>query len=280
MSASTRLKVVLCWHMHQPQYTNLLSHEHVLPWTYLHAIKDYADMAAHLEAVPAARAVVNFSPVLLEQIDAYATEVHGFLTNGLAIHDPLLAALANPALPAIPEQRVILLKACLRANEKRMIDRYPAYRRLADMAAWLFKHQDVMPYIADQFLADLLVWYHLAWLGEMTQRSDLRVRRLIAKGNHFNLHERRELLTVIDELLSGLIGRYASLAQAGQVELSVTPYAHPILPLLFDFHSAQQALPTASLPHLRAYPGGAERAAWHVHRHTLPFAAPTSFTFK
>ena len=264
MSGSARLKVVLCWHMHQPQYTNLLSHEHLLPWTYLHAIKDYADMAAHLEAVPAARAVVNFSPVLLQQLDAYAVEVHGFLTSGLAINDPLLAALANPALPVGLEQRVILLKACLRANEKRMIDRYPAYRRLADMAAWLIRHQDVMPYIADQFLADVLVWYHLVWLGEMTQRSDLRVRRLIAKGNHFNLHERRELLAVIDELLSGLIGRYANLAHTGQVELSVTPYAHPILPLLFDFHSAQEALPAATLPHLRAYPGGAGRAAWQV----------------
>ncbi len=198
MSASARLKVVLCWHMHQPQYTNLISREHLLPWTYLHAIKDYADMAAHLEALPAARAVVNFSPVLLEQIDAYAAEVHGYLTNSLAIHDPLLAALANPALPAGLEQRVILLKACLRANEKRMIDRFPAYRRVADMGAWLIRHQDVMPYVADQLLADILVWYHLAWLGEAIQRRDLRVRRLIAKGNHFNLHERRELLEVID----------------------------------------------------------------------------------
>jgi alpha-amylase/alpha-mannosidase (GH57 family) len=250
--------------MHQPQYTNLISGEHLLPWTYLHAIKDYTDMAAHLEALPAARAVINFSPVLLEQIDAYTAEVHGYLTNSLAIHDPLLAALANPALPAGLEQRVILLKACLRANEKRMIHRFPAYRRVADMAAWLIRHQDVMPYIADQFLADVLVWYHLAWLGEAIQRHDPRVRRLIAKGNHFSLHERRELMEVIDEQLSGLIGRYASLARSGQVELSVTPYAHPILPLLFDFHSAQQALPAASLPHLRAYPGGAQRSAWHV----------------
>lgn len=264
MSADARLSVVLCWHMHQPQYTNLLSQEHLLPWTYLHAIKDYADMAAHLEALPAARAVINFSPVLLEQIAAYAAEVHGFLTNGLPIRDPLLAALADPALPAGLEQRVILLKACLRANEKRMIDRFPSYRRLADMAGWLIRHQDVMPYIADQFLADLLVWYHLAWLGETVQRSDLRARRLVAKGGHFNLHERRELLTVIDELLSGLIPRYASLARAGQAELSVSPYAHPILPLLWDFHSARQALPEVALPHLRAYPGGADRADWHV----------------
>ena len=54
MSAKTKLKVVLCWHMHQPQYQDLISGEYLLPWTYLHAIKDYVDMAAHLEANPQA----------------------------------------------------------------------------------------------------------------------------------------------------------------------------------------------------------------------------------
>ncbi|VAW73946.1 Amylopullulanase [hydrothermal vent metagenome] len=79
MPAEGQLHVVLCWHMHQPQYCDLSSKEYRLPWTYLHAIKDYVDMAAHLEAVPAARAVVNFAPVLLEQLDDYATQISGFL---------------------------------------------------------------------------------------------------------------------------------------------------------------------------------------------------------
>ena len=97
MPAETRLKVVLCWHMHQPQYRDQLSDVYHLPWTYLHAIKDYVDMAAHLEAVPGARAVVNFAPLLLEQIEDYARQVDGFLNNSLAIRDPLLAALVSPA---------------------------------------------------------------------------------------------------------------------------------------------------------------------------------------
>ena len=99
MSAEPRLKVVLCWHMHQPQYRDLISGHYYLPWSYLHAIKDYVDMAAHLEAVPEARAVVNFAPVLLEQIDDYARQIAGFLDAQRALGDPLLAALASPALP-------------------------------------------------------------------------------------------------------------------------------------------------------------------------------------
>ena len=73
MDSPARLPVVLLWHMHQPQYRDALSGEYVLPWTYLHAIKDYTDMAAHLEENPAARAVVNFTPVLLDQLDEYSS---------------------------------------------------------------------------------------------------------------------------------------------------------------------------------------------------------------
>ncbi len=67
-----RLPVVLFWHMHQPPYRDALSGRYVLPWTWLHAIKDYTDMAAHLEQVPGAKAVVNFTPVLVEQIEDLA----------------------------------------------------------------------------------------------------------------------------------------------------------------------------------------------------------------
>ena len=170
MPDDIRLKVVLCWHMHQPQYRDLVSGTYHLPWIYLHAIKDYIDMAGHLETVPTARAVVNFAPLLLEQIEDYARQVDGFLTNSLAIRDPLLAALVSPALPPSEEQRLTLMKACLRANEARMINRYPVYRHLVDMAAWHMPRPEAARYLSNQFLADLLVWYHLAWLGETVRR--------------------------------------------------------------------------------------------------------------
>ncbi|OGI47042.1 MAG: glycoside hydrolase [Candidatus Muproteobacteria bacterium RIFCSPHIGHO2_01_FULL_65_16] len=265
MSADARLKVVLCWHMHQPQYRDLISGAYHLPWTYLHAIKDYVDMAAHLEAHPSARAVINLAPLLLEQIEDYAGQVDGFLSNSRAIRDPLLASLAAP-LPADAESRLGLIKACLRANETRMIQRFAPYRRLAEMAKWLCAHTDGLSYLSDQFLADLLAWHHLAWLGETVRRTDARVKRLLEKGAQYTLHDRRELLAVIGELLTNILPRYARLAGSGRVELSVTPYAHPIIPLLLDFHSAREAAPHASLPLLERYPGGEERARWHIQR--------------
>ncbi len=257
--------------MHQPEYRDLVSGEYQLPWTYLHAIKDYVDMAAHLEAVPAARAVVNFAPVLLDQINDYANQLHGYLKDAAALRDPLLAALDEPALPVRREQRLDLIKACMRANRERLIDPYPAYKRLAGIADWLDEKPEAVMYMGEQYLSDLLVWYHLAWLGETLKRGDERVKRLMEKETAYTLHDRRELLEIIANTICGLIARYRTLAERGQVELSVNPYAHPIVPLMLDLGSAREAMPDVPLPVLPHYPGGEERARRHIEEGLTTF---------
>jgi alpha-amylase/alpha-mannosidase (GH57 family) len=268
MSDERPLKVVLCWHMHQPEYRNMRSGEYQLPWTYLHGIKDYVDMVAHLEAVPEAHVVVNFTPILLEQIDDYSRQISAYLQGNGVIKDPLLCALVDPALPTERERRMALIKDCLRANEQHLIKRFKVYQHLAAMGHWLDENHSALMYIDNQYLADLLVWYHLAWMGETVRRSDIRIRRLIEKGSGFTFEDRRTLLEVIGELLATVFSRYRVLAERGQIELSVTPYAHPIVPLLLDLQSATEAMPDASLPLCSDYPGGEERVRWHI-RHGL-----------
>src|SRR5512134_2614444 len=89
MSQAAPVDLVLLWHMHQPDYRNLRTGEFVLPWVYLHAMKDYTDMAFHLENHPGVKAVVNFVPVLLDQLEAYAEQ---FAMGD--VRDPLLRLLA------------------------------------------------------------------------------------------------------------------------------------------------------------------------------------------
>ena len=264
MPASSRLKVVLCWHMHQPQYQDPLSNQYQLPWTYLHATKDYVDMAAHLRAVPGAKAVVNFAPILLEQIDDYARQIRAYLNEGIPIRDPLLAALGNPVLPQEPSARLVLAEACLRANESRLIDPFPQFRLLADMVKWYRTHPDGLMYVNEGFLTDLIVWYHLAWMGETTRRRDETVAKLIEKQRGYTLEDRRQLLQIIGDQVSSVIEQYRLLAEQGQVELSMTPYAHPIVPLLLDISSAREAMPGVALPAVTTYPGGEERVRWHL----------------
>jgi alpha-amylase/alpha-mannosidase (GH57 family) len=280
MPDKNKLKLVLCWHMHQPEYRDLRTGEFILPWTYLHVIKDYVDMAAHLEAVPKARAVVNFAPILLEQIEEYARQVNGYLHDRISITDPLLAALVDPSIPSDPEQRMGLVKNCMRANRERQINRYPAFKRLVEMADWLEHHYDSLTYVNSQFITDILSWYHLVWMGETIKLTDSRIKRLIEKGSGFTLHDRIEIVEVISEQLTSVILRYKSLARKGQVELSVTPYAHPILPLLLDLNSAREAMPNAPLPELNVYPGGTERVDWHIQKGVQTFKRLFGFTPK
>ena len=259
-----KLKVVLCWHMHQPQYSEPMGGMYQLPWTYLHAIKDYSDMAWHLENVPDARAVVNFAPTLLEQIADYNEQLKARYKGTGRLKDPMLIALDSPVQPVHSEERKTLINACLRANEEKLINPFPAFAKLAKMARTFLADPQCLVYISDQFMIDIVVWYHIAWMGESIKRNDIRIQALMEKGQNFDFHDRRNLMKVISEILEGLIPRYKRLAESGRVELTVTPYAHPIVPLLLDIKSTHEAMPDAELPLNTVYPDGKNRADWHV----------------
>jgi len=260
------LNVVIYWHMHQPEYRDLRNGEYHLPWTYLHTIKDYVDMAVHLENNKDARAVVNFAPVLLEQIDDYAVQLDGYLNRGQALRDPLLSALAEPVLLRDTDKRLGVLKACLRANKERLINRFEVFKNLTVMAEEVLKNSDNIKYYSEQFFFDLLVWYHLAWMSETVRLTDKRIKYLTEKSTHFSLHDRHLLIEVINELVCGVIPRYKKLSEQGVIELTMTPYAHPIVPLLLDLHSAEQALPDVELPLADLYPDGEGRSLWHMKK--------------
>ncbi|MCG8426740.1 MAG: glycoside hydrolase family 57 protein [Chromatiales bacterium] len=264
MSVDKPLKVVFCWHMHQPDYRGPEHSDFQLPWVYLHAIKDYVDMAAHLERYPKAKAVVNFAPVLLEQLDDYADQIKGWLEQGTIIKDPLLAALAGPGVPVDHESRQALIFACRKANEEHLVNRFRPFKHLIELSHGIDQHKKNIIYFNDQFIVDLLVWYHLAWMGEFARINDIRIKSLEKKRKNYNVDDRRCLVEAIGDLISGVISRYRKLAEAGQVELSVTPFAHPIMPLLLDIDSTKEALPNVELPEQTDYPGGEPRARWHI----------------
>jgi len=263
---SQKLNVVLYWHMHQPEYRDLRNGEYHLPWTYLHTIKDYVDMVAHIENNPDAKAVVNFAPVLLEQIDDYAHQLDDYLNHGKALRDPLLSTLADPVMLLDDEHRAFIIKSCLRANKERLVDRYPVFKTLSEMAEIALIKKDTLCYHSEQFFIDFLVWYHLAWTAETLIESDQRLKNLIEKERNFTIHDRHLLVEIYSEMIGGVIGRYKKLAEVGRIELSMTPYAHPIVPLLIDIKSARQAMPDAELPLSEEYPDGLSRSRWHMQK--------------
>lgn len=265
-ATASKLKVVFCWHMHQPDYRDRGTGEFQLPWTYLHGIKDYVDMVGHLENNPQARVVINFAPILLQQIDEYSQQVWRYFHDNTVIKDSLLNALVEPTLPTAQEYRHTLIKSCLRANQQHLIGRFDAYQRLADLGHWLDSHPEEIGYLHSQYFVDLLMWYHLAWLGETVRHDNARVAALIEQGCGYTYQDRRELLTIIGGLLAQLISRYKTLMDHGQIELAMSPYSHSIIPLLIDINCARQAMPDITMPVVASYPGGLERARWHLQQ--------------
>jgi len=259
----SRLRLVLCWHMHQPDYRHADTGEYRAPWTYLHAIKDYADMAWHLEANPDSKAVVNFTPVLLMQLQDYVQRIERNLADGTDPGDPLLAELAHSRAGNETNRRRLLLAACIRSN-RTVIDAWPVYRELIETANFALANKNVDTYLNDQFFSDLLTWYHLVWCGESLRRNDPFIQQLLEKRRHYTLEDHRHLLAWIGGTLKQLIPRYRALAQRGQIELSVSPTTHPILPLLLNFASARESRPQLALPVHAQYPGGTARVDWQL----------------
>lgn len=275
---SRPLDLVLLWHMHQPDYRDHATGEFRLPWVYLHAVKDYSDMAWHLESHPGARAVVNLVPVLLDQIEDYAEQ---FATG--RFRDPLLRLLArDPATPLAPAERRLAIDRCFHANHEKMLKPFAAYARLHALYRALDPGERDEPgtlaYLGDAYYYDLVTWYHLVWTGETVRRSHAVVAELMSRGAGFTHADRLTLLELYGGLLRDVVPRYARLAQSGRVELSTTPHDHPLGPLLIDFRTARESRPDAPLPAAPAYPGGADRLREHIDlalaSHARRFGAP------
>jgi alpha-amylase/alpha-mannosidase (GH57 family) len=250
------IDIVFLWHMHQPDYRDYASGDFLLPWVYLHAIKDYSDMAYHLEQHPKVKAVVNFVPVLLDQLEDYQQQ----FASG-KIRDPLLRLLVRENLNDVSDaERDLIMESCFRSDHNKMVAPYPFYKRLSDLFKLLEPGgSTAISYLSGQYLADLLTWYHLAWCGESVRREHDLVIRLMSKDENFSFDDRKQLFDLIGRSVSGIIPRYRKLAERGQVELSTTPHFHPLAPLLLDIHSARESQPEIVLPQAQSYPGGRVR---------------------
>jgi alpha-amylase/alpha-mannosidase (GH57 family) len=247
------MRVVMLWHLHQPEYR--IDGRFMRPWVYLHALAGYSEMAARLESCAAMRAVVNLTPVLLDQLDDYADRLNRWNRRGTAIGDALLDALVE-APPAGP-LRASVVHTCLSALGGPRAKRQPRYQALAQQAS---RHEAAT--LPDALFNDLLVWFHLAWLGE-SLRNDRRAKMLFELGAGFGVVERGALLELIADTVRRVIPRWRALADEHRVELSTSPFHHPLCPLLLDFASARDRAPSTELP-AAPYPGGEQRLRWHL----------------
>ncbi len=239
--------IYLCflWHMHQPFYKDLASGEYKLPWTRLHALKDYYGMVEILREFPNVRQTFNLVPSMMVQVDEYA--------RGEA-RDPYLAAALKPAEALTEADQTFLLQQLLLPHPPHMTEAFPRYAGLyqdrhsqssLDMARRRFSAQD---------FRDLQVISQLIWFDEEFRATDPEIRELFAKGTDYTPDDQRLVGRKQLEILGKVIPVYREMAAAGHIEISTTPYYHPILPLLCDSNIASVAHPGVPLPPPFRYP--------------------------
>lgn len=236
-----RLQVSIVWHMHQPWYREPATGRYELPWTYLHGIKDYYDMAAIVDQSDGARVVFNLVPSLLEQLHDYGT---GAAIDPFLVHGTMDPAAMND------EQRRFVVDNFFSANRERMIEPYKRYLELLYLTgngATAYE-VDRLRTVTDQDLRDLQVWFFLAWTGEAARRRWPELAELIIKGRNFTEADKAMLFACHGALLREIVPLYRRLREQGKVELSLSPHFHPILPLLCDQDSARVAMPRVTLP--------------------------------
>ncbi len=222
------LRIAILWHQHQPYYKS--ETDFILPWVRLHGIKDYYDLAELLHSFPRIKQTFNVVPAMISQIDEY--------TDGLA--DDTVRRLARIEAESLTDaDKAAILERFFIANEENMIHPYPRYNELKTAAS--APGFDFRSFSAQDW-RDLQVWYSLAWIGPLSRRRP-ELNRFFEKGRGFTEIEKQILFENEDEILSGIVPLMKRLAQLGQAEISVSPYYHPILPLLIDTESAREAMP-------------------------------------
>jgi alpha-amylase/alpha-mannosidase (GH57 family) len=244
------------WHQHQPYYPDDVAHENPMPWVRLHGTKDYWGMAMLLKEAPELHATINLVPSLLQQLADYTDRNH---------EDTHLRVSRTPADGLSEEDAVYLMDNFFMVHPDQMIRPYPRYHELykkrglgvdsAEQARKRFSKRDMI---------DLQCWSNLVWIHPLAFELDSELAEFRAKGRNWSEKERQWLLDKQMELLRQVVPLHRELMERGQVELTTTPFYHPILPLLCDKRLARRAMPNVMLPkHLDGYP---EDAREHVRR--------------
>jgi len=236
------LRVILLWHQHQPFYKDLVTGEYRLPWTRLHALKDYYGMVKLLGEFPNVHQNFNLVPSLMVQIQDYA--------RGTA-QDPFLRVAAKPAKDLTVDERRFALQYLFQANPQNVIGRYPRYNELWQRFREHGHHAErAERYFQNQDFTDLQVLSQIAWFDEFFL-EEKEVAALVKKGHGFSLDEQKFVIDRERELIGRVLPAHADGAKRGSIEISTTPFYHPILPLVCDTNAGAISSPGLPLPQNR-----------------------------
>jgi alpha-amylase/alpha-mannosidase (GH57 family) len=208
--------VSFLWHMHQPFYKDLVRRCYAMPWAYLHGTKDYLGMPALLGEFPDVHQTFNLVPSLVLQLEEYG--------RGEA-RDPSMDLAFKPVDQLAPEDRSLIIERFFPVPIRTMLQPFPRYFELYERRSDPSRHHG----FTDQDIRDIQVWWTLVWIDH-----DRRPRDLVEKGRDFTENDKARLRRIVEDMIRSIIPEYRRLQDLGSIEISTSPFYHPILPILID----------------------------------------------
>jgi alpha-amylase/alpha-mannosidase (GH57 family) len=236
---SQPLYIAFIWHQHQPLY-KCRDGKYRLPWVRLHGTKDYLDLILLLEKYPKLHQTVNLVPSLIEQLEDYVA--------GTAF-DPYLELALMPIDQLNDQQRQYIIHHFFDGNHHTLIDPHPRYSELYQQ-----RQTHGEPWCLDKWqeqdYSDLLAWHNLSWFDPLFW-EDPDIAAWLAQDRGFTLSDRQRIYSKQREIIARIIPQHRKMQDSGQLEITTTPYSHPILPLLADTDGGRVAVPHMKLPETR-----------------------------
>lgn len=223
MSKTKKLSIAFYWHMHQPVYQLTPDGDFLMPWVRLHAVKDYLDMVEILDKFKKLKLNFNLVPVLLDSIIDYAEN---------DIHDIHSRLTITPVELLSKDAKLFIINNFFDANYQSMIYPYEEYNRLYHK---IQTNPDAgIDIFTDQEYSDLMALFNLAWFDPVYQSKYPALKKLYKKGKNYTLEDRVKIIEIQRDIMRKIIPAYKKFLNKGRIEITTSPYYHPILPILLE----------------------------------------------
>lgn len=233
MSVGKKLSIAFYWHMHQPVYQLTPDGDYLMPWVRLHAVKDYLDMLLMIDNFPKIKLNFNLVPTLLDSLIEYGEKDYHDIHSRLSVTN--IDELTN-------EDKEFILNNFFDANYTSMIQPHQYYNHLYKKR---FSNEKVnLSDFSDQEISDLMAWFNLAWVDPSYKEIFPEFKELIEKEKNYTLKDRINIIEFHKKIIRMIIPKYKQAMEKGQIEITTSPYYHPILPILTDIKSSQKELAT------------------------------------
>ncbi|MBP8718202.1 MAG: hypothetical protein KBI07_03830 [Candidatus Atribacteria bacterium] len=232
------LYITFLWHFHQPIYKDFSQNKYLLPWVRLHLTKEYYMMAKLIEENEKVKVTFNFTPSLVEQTLDYVNE---------EAYDLYLDLSSKKADLLTTEEKFFILERFFRANWEKVIYKNPRYAGLLRKRGYKFDRVEdarALTSFSTQDFRDLQTLFELSWISEYALEEDQELKRIKEKERNYTEEEKLLVLEKEKELIKKILPLYRELFKEERIEISTSPYAHPIMPLIINTDIARKCQDT------------------------------------